>query len=191
MTDPTDAATAAPAVAPTAPAARLRELVLLAVEQMNAVERAEEALAAAKAQLDRTQRTDMPELLNALGMSEVTLAELGVKVTLTGGVDISIPEPNRPSAYAWMVERGYGALVRAEVSATFGASELEKAEACSQLLVEHGFESEVNMAVPPPTLKAWARERLAAGEDIPPELFNVRAYDMARISNVKPKRKKA
>lgn len=173
--------------APT-PGERFAALAALAMQQMTAVERAEEALAAAKAALDRTQRTDIPELMKELGMTEVTLGELGVKVALTTGVDISIPEAVRPDAYAWMADKGYGALVRAEVKVVFGAAELEKADACAQLLQQKEYDTEVNMSVPPPTLKAWARERLSAGEDIPPTLFNVRAYDMARFSNIKRKK---
>lgn len=137
----------------------------------------------AKRALARTEQTDLPELMKELGLSETTIAELGLKITLTRGVDCSIPEAMRADAYAWMAERGYGDLVRAQVSVTFGASELDRAQACSSMLQDNAFESEVKLAVPPPTLKAWARDRLAAGEDLPPALFNVRAYDMARITN--------
>ena len=167
---------------------RCAALAQLALQQLDAVSQCEAALAAANAALQRTLRTDLPELMHELGMSEVTLGEQGVKIALTTGVDISIPEAHRANAYAWMVERGFGALVRAEVKVVFGAAELERANACDDLLAQQGFSSEVNMSVPPPTLKAWARERLSAGEDIPPELFNVRAYDMARISNIKRKK---
>lgn len=167
---------------------RFAALTELAMQQMAAVEQANDALTAANAALQRTMRTDIPELMKELGLTEVSLGELGVKVALTTGVDISIPEQNRAQAYTWMVERGYGALVRAEVKVVFGAAELDRAQECDALLNKDGYESEVNMSVPPPTLKAWARERLSAGEDIPPELFNVRAYDMARISNIKRKK---
>lgn len=173
---------------PHTPGERFAALAALALEQTATVERIETDLAAAKAALNRTQTTDIPELMKELGVSEVALAELGVKISLTTGVDISIPEQRRPAAFAWMAERGYGALVRAEVSVTFGASELERATACAELLNEKEFETEVSLSVPPPTLKSWARERLSAGEDIPPELFNVRAYDMARITNMKRKK---
>lgn len=167
---------------------RLSALSRLALEQLQSVNRITEDLATANAALQRTLRTDLPELLKELELTEVVLGELGIKVALTTGVDISIPEQKRPTAYAWMVERGFGALVRAEVKVVFGAAELAKAQACDSLLHEDGYEPEVSMSVPPPTLKAWARERLSAGEDIPPELFNVRAYDMARISNIKRKK---
>jgi hypothetical protein len=170
------------------PGERFAALASLALQQMANVERIETELTAAKAALDRTQRTDIPELMKELGISDVTLAELGIKIALTTGVDISIPEAVRPDAYAWMANKGYGALVRAEVKVVFGAAELEKADACAELLQQQQYDTEVNMSVPPPTLKAWAKERLSAGEDIPPELFNVRAYDMARFSNIKRKK---
>lgn len=173
--------------APT-PGGRLAAMAELALTQMAAVDRLEGELAAAKAQLDRTQRTDLPELMKELGVNEVTLPGTGLKITLTMGVDASIPEAARPDAFAWMAQHGYGALVRAEVKVVFGAAELERAEACASLLQDSAYSTEIKMSVPPPTLKAWATERLAAGEDLPPELFNVRAYDMARITASKRKR---
>ncbi len=172
-----------------APGNRLRAMTELAMRQAAIVGTLTERLEDAQAALTRTLRTDLPELMKELGMSEATLPELGVKVAVTGGVDISIPEQQRSAAYAWMAEQGYGALVRAEVSSVFGAAELERAQECARLIEQAGFEPEVKMAVPPPTLKAWARERLEAGADIPPTLFNVRAYDMARITNSKRKQK--
>jgi len=173
------------------PGDRLAAMAAVALEQIAAVDSLEADLAAAKARLDRTQRTDLPELMKELGISEAVLPEVGIKIALTMGVDASIPEPQRAGAFAWLAENGYGALVRAEVKVTFGAAELEQATACASLLTERDYETEIKMSVPPPTLKAWATERLEAGEDIPPELFNVRSYDMARISNSKAKRKKA
>lgn len=167
---------------------RLEALAARALEQLAAVDRMETDLAAAKAALDRTQRIDLPELMKDLGLSEATLPGAGITIRLTTGVDVSIPETKRADAFAWMAENGYGALVRAEVKVAFGAAELERAEACAEILAERNYETEVKMSVPPPTLKAWATERLTAGADIPPELFNVRAYDMARISNSKRKR---
>lgn len=172
------------------PGARLRSMTELAMLQMQRVSELESQLEEAKRAFNRTQQTDLPELLKELGLTETTLADLGVKLTLTMGVDVSIPEAQRPDAYAWMAQKGYGDLVRAEVSVVFGATELERAEQCAVMLQQNEFESQVKMAVPAPTLKAWARDRLAAGEDLPPELFNVRAYDMARISNATPKRKR-
>jgi hypothetical protein len=173
--------------APT-PGGRLAAMAELALQQIANVDRLETELAAAKSQLDRTQRTDLPELMKELGLNEASLTEFGIKIVLTTGVDASIPEANRAGAFAWLAEHGYGALVRADVKVSFGAAELERAEACAALLTEREYETEVKMSVPPPTLKAWAAERLEAGEDIPPEHFNVRSYDMARISNIKRKK---
>jgi hypothetical protein len=167
---------------------RLEAMAARALEQIAAVDRIEGELTAAKAALDRTQRVDLPELMKDLNLSEATLPGAGITIKLTMGVDASIPEAHRAEAFAWMAENGYGALVRAEVKVVFGAAELEKAEACAALLTNKAYETEVKMSVPPPTLKAWANERLSAGADIPPELFNVRSYDMARISNSKRKR---
>ena len=173
------------------PGSRLTELVKLAIEQLSKIEEIESHLTEAKGIMERIQRTDIPELLKELGMSEAALPELSIKVAVTDGVDISIPEEKRRDAFEWLAEKGYGALVRADVTVSFGAAELEKANDCAEQLVKLQHSPTVKMAVPPQTLKSWAKERLSAGEDIPPELFNVRAYDMARITTIKPKKRTA
>ena len=108
-----------------------------------------------------------------------------MKIALTTGIDASIPEQARDGAYAWMIEHGFGDLVRAEVKLAFGATDIERANQVYDELLAQELQPEIKMAVPPPTLKAWAKERLMAGEELPPALFNVRAYDMARLTNRK------
>lgn len=171
----------------TAPGERLNALVQHTLDLLLAVAKKEEELSELKNSLSRVQRTDLPELMKELGMSDATLADLGVKVTVAQGVDISIPEGSRADAFAWLAEKGYGAIVRAEVSVSFGAAELDKAQECAATLTEKDYSPHIGMSVPAPTLKAWGKERLAAGEDIPPTLFNVRAYDMAQIKSIKRK----
>ena len=172
----------------TSPAQRLSALVEHAVELLARLAQKEEELAVVKAALDRVQRTDLPELLKELGMSEATLAELGIKVTLTQGVEASIPEAVRAEAFAGLAENGFGDLVRSEVICAFGAQELDHAQQLTETLLGRGEHPQMKMAVPAPTLKAWAKERLTAGEDIPPMLFNVRAYDMARLTQLKKRK---
>lgn len=166
---------------------RMAALVQHALGVMVDVERKEEELSALKETLNRIQRTDLPELLKELGITEATIADLSVKVSLAQGVDASIPEAARAEAFAWLAEKGYGALVRSDVVCSFGAHELERAQALTERLLEDHWTPQMKMSVPPPTLKAWAKERLSAGEEIPPELFNVRAYDMARLTTIKRK----
>lgn len=170
-----------------APGERLVALAQHALELMSEVTKKEEELAKVKAALDRVQRTDMPELLKELGMTDATLKDLGVKIALTQGVEASIPEAARADAFAWLAEKGYGALVRAEVSVLFGAAELEKAQQCAATLTAKEYLPLVAMSVPAPTLKAFAKESIAKGVDLPPHLFNVRAYDVCRITAIKKK----
>lgn len=171
----------------TAPGERLAALVRHAIDLLASKKKKEEELKEVSELLDRVQRTDLPELLKELGMSDATLADLGVKVALSQGVEASIPEPSRAEAFAWLAENGYGAIVKSEVKVVFGAAELEKAQECAALLTQGEYLPQVGMNVHPQVLKSWAKERLTAGEVIPPELFNVRAYDMARITAIKRK----
>lgn len=172
------------------PGERLKALVELELSYLTKLEKLEEDAKEIKGHIDRIARTDLPELLKELGMTEATLADIGIKITLSNGVDISMPEATRDKAFEWLVEKGHGAIVRSEVTVVFGAEELEKAEAAAEGLRAMEYTPLVKMSVPPPTLKAWAKEVRGKGEDIPPEFFNLHAYDIAKLTVIKPKKGK-
>lgn len=163
---------------------RVGRLARLLVEQQAAVAEAEEKLAAAKAALLLTERVDLPELMKELGLQEVKLED-GSKVTVTPDVICAIAEAKRADAFAWLEERGYGGLIKTEVSVSFGRDELEKAEEVASVLSEVAERpSAIERTVHPQTLKAFVKERMAAAEldARAMELFGVQPFDRAKLT---------
>jgi hypothetical protein len=164
---------------------RLTELIVHTMQLIAKAEEQEEAAKKTAADVMRLLRTDIPELLKELKLEEAVLKDLNIKVKLSSGVEASIPEEQRAAAFEWLAKNGYGAIVRAEVSCLFGAAELEKAEKCKAALLKAKYTPTVSMSVPAPTLKAWAKERLSQGKEIPPTIFKIHSYDMAKLTAVK------
>lgn len=111
----------------------------------------------------------IPEAMAALGLSGVTL-DTGQKVFVEPMVYIDIREENRPAAYRWMEENGYGELIKTEVFAQFGRGDRNLAQAAIETLQEAGFAPECKESVHPQTLRAWAKDLLVSGTLLP-DLF--------------------
>lgn len=159
---------------------RLMQMVALMERQTAAVAAAEEELKSAKDALLRTQREDLPELMKELELTELR-KEDGTTIRITNGLDISIPAAQRRAAFDWLIEEGYGGLIKAQCTVTFSATEREQAVACYDELVQARYPALLDEKIAPQTLKAWAKEQLAAGKEIPAHLFSLNPYDWAKI----------
>lgn len=167
---------------------QLRAMAALMERQAAEVEAADAALKEAKARLLRTQREDMPAVMQEAGVPALELAD-GRRIELKDGVDASIPEDQRDAAFAWLEERGFGGLIKTALAADFGKDEAEAAHAGAALLQERfGVEPAVRRTVHPATLKAFVAERMAAGETLPSPPFNVSCYTFADLGKAKGKR---
>lgn len=177
-----------------APVLRVASLVQLAVQQEAALAGAVAAVAQAKEDLRRTLMEDLPELMQELTLSDITLLD-GTSVEINPEIDCAITEANRYAAHKWLRDRGFGALIKTEVIARFGREQTEQAERAVELLSEafeaDGVVPEVKESVHPATLKAFVKERMAAAqeapESVPPaDLFSVFSYSKAKVVPPKP-----
>lgn len=154
---------------------RITRLSNLLVTQTNAIDAAEEALKVLKADKLRTEREDLPDLMREFGLSELKLAD-GSKVTASDDVTCGIPEAMRERAWAWLKEKGYDGIIKTDVVRTFGRGEESEAAALAE---EIGAECRRN--VHSATLKAFVKERMAAGEAVPFDVFGVFAFAVAKV----------
>jgi hypothetical protein len=158
-------------------------------ELANLLSIAERETEFAKNELKKRERNEarLREEAIPLFMAELELRELklnnGDKITVKQDVYASIPVTNREAAYDWIDVHNFGGIIKTEVSVAFGKGEIEKAENLLRVLMEDmGYEPEFNRSVHPQTLKAFLREQLIAGTDIPLDLFGARPVDVAKVT---------
>jgi len=162
--------------------ARLVKLGSLLVERKAAVEAAEAALADLKADVYKIEREDMPNLMAEVGLDEVKLST-GQTITIKEEVETRISEDNRPAAYSWLLEHGYGGIIKTNVSVQFGKGEHTAAEEVTEKLRAQFAKNPVMLeeTVHPQTLKSFVKERLSAGDAIPHDLFSIFVFTKAVI----------
>jgi hypothetical protein len=85
----------------------------------------------------------------------------------------SIPKEREVEAFRWLRDHGHGDLIKNVVSSTFGKGEDDMASQALFLLEESGFSADQKQAVHPATLKAFVKEQVEKGENIPLDLLGV------------------
>lgn len=155
----------------------LAELAVLARmmrERAASVERAEEALSRAKELLREIVEEDIPQLLiYELELRSVKLED-GSTLDVKDDVYASLSEERKAAAFRWLEEKGFGGLIKTEVSVQFSRSERAQADVALKLLQDAGYHTELSRSIHASTLSAFLREQLAEASDIPLELFGAR-----------------
>jgi hypothetical protein len=160
---------------------RIVDLANLLVTQTAAVAKMEDELKGAKRALQRIEQEDLPELMREVGMASVTLED-GSVIEVKEEVDCGISEERRPEAHKWLIDNGFGGLIKTEVVVAFGRGEQEAAEEFSAEVIQLTGQTPVVVErVHPATLKSFVKEQMEAGVTIPAETFALRPYSKAKL----------
>lgn len=138
----------------------------------------DERVKAAKRDLQELLERRIPDAFAASDLAEFRTTD-GKVVKVEPFVDCSIPVAMRNVAFAWLRDQGHSGIIKCEVSAMFGAGEVELAQRTAKVIRDTGIPCEVSESVHPQTLKAFARELLGQGGNLP-ESFSV--YTGARAT---------
>lgn len=123
---------------------------------------------------------DIPEVMMAVGI-ETFKTTSGTEVSIKKDIRASIPVAMRERAYQWLEDNGYSGLIKREVRVGFRRDEGGEAlTLLDELGGKYGNVAE-RQEVHPATLKAWVKERLTEGDDIPMELFGAFEVNRAKI----------
>jgi deoxyxylulose-5-phosphate synthase len=146
----------------------------------NSIEEIEESLGKLKANHRQVSEVDIPNMLSELGLSEITLIN-GDKISTTTYYSARISEDKREEAFQWLTDKGFGDIIKNTVSVSFGREEDNSAKELAEELEDNGFATAQKKWVEPMTLKAFVREQVEKGSDLPLETFNVYIGQKTRI----------
>lgn len=132
----------------------------------------EEAVKAKKEEFRATSEQELPEAMQAAGLTELVLST-GEKITITEFYNAHISKVNQETAYNWLVSNGHAGLIKNEVSLKFARDQERIAEETVLALKARGLSPEIRQSVHPSTLKAFVKEQLTSGKDIPSEPFGI------------------
>ncbi len=146
------------------------------------VKELETSLALAKKEVVNLSETQIPELMDEVGLTRFTTRE-GIPFKVSDQVFASITKAKKAAALAWLDNNGHGQIMKRKVIVEFDREQEDAAnELTASLVGDYGDDGVLcDKSVHASTLKAWAREQLEAGADIPLELFGIHVRRIAKI----------
>ena len=149
---------------------QIAELANKQVDLIQKIANTESSLKELQEDLRQVAEVDLPAAMFEAGVAAFTL-ENGMKVSTKEDVFAAIPKGSEETAYAWLGENGYGGIIKHVVSASFGKEEDSRAQEFVKAAQELGLQTEDKRTIHASTLKAFVKEQLQQGKNIPLELF--------------------
>jgi hypothetical protein len=149
---------------------QISDLAKKQIELLDAIEDSEERLEELKDLLKQVSEVDLPTAMFEAGVSSFTL-ENGMKVSTKEDVFASIPKGKEDEAFRWLTDNGFGGIIKHVVSASFAKEEDEIAQELISKARAMGLNPEDKRSVHASTLKAFVKEQLSQGNNIPLETF--------------------
>ena len=162
----------------------LKEMAELCAEQASLqeeVKQLEEQLKAKSNAVLKLSREIIPAKMQELGLESLTLKD-GSSVQVKQLVQAAIPVPRREEAYKWLRDRGHGDLIKNEIFTSFGMGEDSIANEFIDKVKSLGYQPIQKLSVHSMTLKAFVREQIAEGNDLPMDTFGVFVGAETKIS---------
>jgi len=144
----------------------------------------EERLKAKKADLRLVSEQLLPEAMQSANLMEFVTAS-GFKISVSPFYQAYISADNSETAFKWLEDNGHGDLIKNQISISFGKSENEKAKDTIATLRQKGLSPSIKLGVHPQTLKAFVKEQLTNGKDIPSEPFGIYVGSRSKIVNTR------
>ena len=132
----------------------------------------EDQLKKKKEQELKLSEQDIPNLMQKAGAASIKLTD-GTAVEIKPYYGARIPAYRTEEAFDWLRENNFADLIKNNVTLTFGRNEDNMAKSIVDDLRNKGHNVKQAEKVEPMTLKAFVREQIEKGKDVPADLFGV------------------
>jgi hypothetical protein len=129
----------------------------------------EAQLKEAKQKLRDLVELRFPEFLMSKGISETVVN--GARIKVTPFYSGRIQDGREGEAFAWLEKRQLDAIIKCNVTSTFGKGQIDEAKKARDLLQDAGLPATLKRNIHPMTMKGFIREQVEAGNPPPEELF--------------------
>ena len=120
----------------------------------------------------KLSENEIPNLMQKAGAASIKLTD-GTAVEIKPYYGARIPASRTEEAFNWLRENNFADLIKNNVTLTFGRNEDNMAKSLVNELRQKGHNVKQAEKVEPMTLKAFVREQIEKGKDVPADLFGV------------------
>ena len=142
----------------------------------------EEAVSLLKNKVRDMEERIIPEMMQEAGVSLLKLKD-GSTVEVKPFYAAKIPESRVEEAFSWLRDKGFEDLIKNTVTASFGRGQDNQVSELIGVCEKFGFNYNKKEKVEPMTLKAFVREQVETGKELPFDLFGVYIANKTKITN--------
>tara|TARA_R100001460_G_scaffold28955_2_gene57675 strand:+ start:450 stop:1031 length:582 start_codon:yes stop_codon:yes gene_type:complete len=124
----------------------------------------------------------IPEMMQEAGVSLLKLTD-GSTVEVKPFYAAKIPESRVEEAFSWLRGKGFEDIIKNTVTASFNRGQDNQVSELIKVCEDHGFNYNKKEKVEPMTLKAFVKEQVEAGKELPFDLFGVYIANKTKITN--------
>jgi len=146
------------------------------------VEEQEEKLSLLKNKARDLEERVIPEMMQEAGVSLLKLAD-GSTVEVKPFYAAKIPESRVEEAFSWLRGKGFEDLIKNTVTASFSRGQDNQVSELIKVCEDNGFAYNKKEKVEPMTLKAFVKEQVETGKELPFDLFGVYIANKTKITN--------
>ena len=146
------------------------------------IEQEEEKLSLLKHKSRDLEERIIPEMMQEAGVSLLKLAD-GSTVEVKPFYAAKIPESRVEEAFGWLRSKGFEDLIKNTVTASFNRGQDNQVSELIRVCEEHWFNYNKKEKVEPMTLKAFVKEQVETGKELPFDLFGVYIANKTKITN--------
>jgi polyhydroxyalkanoate synthesis regulator phasin len=151
------------------------------LETQNQITAVEEQLKKLQEAENLLSEQTIPNLMQQAGIAMLKLAD-GSSVEVKPFYAARIPSTKVQEAFDWLRVNGFGDLIKNNVTLTFGRAEDQEAKQLVDDLKKKGHNVNQTEKVEPMTLKAFVKEQIQMGRNVPADLFGVYVANKTKIT---------
>ncbi len=122
----------------------------------------------------------LPEAMESAEMTEFTLED-GSRVSIKPAYYAHITADHKEEAFAWLRANNLDGLIKNDITLSFGKGDDAAAQEALAVVDGAGWAHKDKQHVHPQTLRAFVKEQLEDGQDIPMEVFGVQRIVRAAV----------
>ena len=151
------------------------------LETQNEIAKLEDRLKTFKTTETTLSEQTIPNLMQQAGVSLIKLKD-GSSVEIKPFYAARIPSSKVEEAFEWLRTNGHGDLIKNNVMLTFGRNQDNEAKSLVAELRDKGHNVKQAEKVEPMTLKAFVKEQIQDGKNVPSDLFGVYVASKTKIT---------
>tara|TARA_R110000782_G_scaffold36846_3_gene87141 strand:+ start:469 stop:1017 length:549 start_codon:yes stop_codon:yes gene_type:complete len=146
------------------------------------IEDEEEKISKLKLKARDLEERIIPEMMQEAGVSLLKLSD-GSTVEVKPFYAAKIPESRVDEAFSWLRGKGFEDIIKNTITTSFNRGQDNQVSELIKVCEQHGFNYNKKEKVEPMTLKAFVKEQVEGGKELPFDLFGVYIANKTKITN--------